>query len=284
MFALSVFYIYYKASSKYGLLVEPLTSNSIEQGRSFRPLSISIILFVLWFVLYGGASQWQQYVLGILFSGLILVFLVLRLFSRVRPIDNNTGRFDWIVRFVRRGNSAIPDELKYESAPEEGSSERGALIGHTVMLRFNRNIALRAAFLLRGPRARDRITTFVFLEYIFSLLIVAAAAILFWALIISVAGTEILPLADSFRRSAGYFLPGIQPPGVGVDLPYWASIGPAATSWILFVLYLAPAGSVLPHRQSAAQTELLNTYRTIRAHILKTSRMIRSRERILNSE
>ncbi len=123
----------------------------------------------------------------------------------------------------------------------------------------------------------------VFAEYIISLIMVAASAVLFWALVISVAGPDSVPLFDSVRRSAAYFFPGIEPSSVGVRLPYWAIIGPAATGWILFVLYIGPAGSVLPERQRAASVEVTNAYRVFRHHIVVLGHAARRRERALEA-
>jgi hypothetical protein len=260
--------------------MEPLTrpESYTVQDRPFRPLALCTALLGAWFILYGGAAEWQQIVPGIILSGIILLLLALRLFSRVRPtVGDGVGRLGWLVRSLERGTTRFMNE----SETEEEHYHQGTVIGELAVLRFHRRLAFHVAMLLRGPRAQERITMLVFAEYIISLIMVAASAVLFWALVISVAGPDPVPLFDSVRRSAAYFFPGIEPSSVGVRLPYWAIIGPAATGWILFVLYIGPAGSVLPERQRAASVEVTNAYRVFRHHIVVLGHAARRRERAL---
>lgn len=269
-------YLLNRYLTNYG--TDPLkrTRPPIAPDQSFRPLAFCTLGFGAWFVLYGGASEPRMVLPGILLSGGILFLLAYRLFSRVRPtVVSSVGRFDWFVSITEYGLSQYPD------IPTKEYGNRGELMGEVAILRLHLRLARRIALLLRGRRTQERLAMLVFGEYLISLVTVAAAAILFWALVISIAGTEPIPLTESLRHSTAYFLPAVEPPDSNAALPYWARIGPSATSWVLFVLYIGPAGSVLPERQRAAATELAVTYRTFRRYVVGFRRGIRARERLM---
>jgi hypothetical protein len=137
---------------------------------------------------------------------------------------------------------------------------------------------LRLALLARSQRGKNRLAMLILAEYIVSLVVVTMAAIFFWALIISIAGTDALPLSESLRRSAEHFFPGADPPHPGAPLPFFATIGPAATSWILFGLYIGLAGSLVREWQRLASGELTNATRVVRDQAAILKQAVQKRE------
>jgi hypothetical protein len=135
--------------------------------------------------------------------------------------------------------------------------------------RLARWVCRKATLLLRGESARTRISLLVLCEYVFSLILVGVSAIVFWAILIKAANPMSLSLSSCLRVSISYFLPGMKPPDLSGDLPLWAAIGPAATAWVLFVLYIGPAGSLLPERQKASIRSLVESYGYFRTLVLR---------------
>jgi len=126
--------------------MEPLTrpESYTVQDRPFRPLALCTALLGAWFILYGGAAEWQQIV-----PGIILLLLALRLFSRVRPtVGDGVGRLGWLVRSLERGTTRFMNE----SETEEEHYHQGTVIGELAVLRFHRRLAFHVAMLLRGPQ------------------------------------------------------------------------------------------------------------------------------------
>jgi hypothetical protein len=68
-------------------------------------------------------------------------------------------------------------------------------------------------------------------------------------------------LKDALLLGASHFLPGIVISGTKPALPLWAQLGPALTAWILFVLFVGPAASLLPLRQKVYVERLEESYR-----------------------
>jgi hypothetical protein len=112
----------------------------------------------------------------------------------------------------------------------------------------------------RGRRGKDKIAVMMFGEYIVFLLILAASAILFWALApkATVTSTNALSLGTALTISASHFLPAINRPNPS-SLPWWADFGPAAKSWVLFVVYIGLVASALPLRQEDFSNRLAFT-------------------------
>lgn len=57
------------------------------------------------------------------------------------------------------------------------------------------------------------------------------------------------------------------PERAGHTPPIWTNVGPAATAWILFVLYISPASFVLPERQRATLNALSLVYKRYRKSV-----------------
>jgi hypothetical protein len=124
------------------------------------------------------------------------------------------------------------------------------------------------ALLLRGKRGKDRVAMYILAEYVAFLILLAFSAVLFWSLSIRLTGTPIVSLRDALLLGASHFLPGIVISGTKPALPLWAQLGPALTAWILFVLFVGPAASLLPLRQEVYVKRLEGSYRIFRKFAL----------------
>jgi hypothetical protein len=142
----------------------------------------------------------------------------------------------------------------------------GNLDSEMKIIRFYRRILLRVARWGRSAKGKRRLYMLILAEYIVSLVVVTLAAIFFWALLISISASESVPLADALSLSTEGFFPPIGGTESTPDIPFWARIGPSATSFLLFVLYIGLASSLVRDRQRLASRELANTCNTLRTH------------------
>jgi hypothetical protein len=118
-------------------------------------------------------------------------------------------------------------------------------------LRFIYRILIRAAWVTRGSKGRNRAAIMVLLRYLFNLFTLGFATVLFWALVIRLnTKPTFMGLGQAILTSSARVLPGIEalPPS---QLPQWVETGSSASAWILFVLYAGPAASIFPLIQQA---------------------------------
>jgi len=242
------------------------TSTSNEEGEEkerFRLLALCTSLLVWWFLLYGGASTQRQIIPGVVFAGIILLILSFRLFLRTKPAgEAKLTLFRWLLEagpVLLRMQATRLDKVERGEYKKKKDLQVDAKLAH-----FSRKLLARITQFTRGERARDRISLVVFVEYLVSLIMVAASAVLFWALVMKALAPTQLPFLTCLHLSVSYFLPGIQNPDSNFTLPLWSVIGPAATAWILFVLYIGPAASLLPDKQKATIRGLSKVHETYR--------------------
>jgi hypothetical protein len=221
-------------------------------------------LLLAWFLLYGNANTTKQLLPGVILSGIFLILLVYRLFLRVKPeedVNVNLPPFGWLSKLSLVAASAQRQrsEKQYKKKEEVQTDKK--------VLQFTRQILIRITVLLRRTNAQRRISLYVLGEYLFSLITVAAGAIFFWGLMIKAFYLTSSPLLVCLFASVSHFLPGIQPPDLPASFPPWISIGPASTAWVLFVLYIGPASSMLPERQRATIKGLSKMYKLYRTSV-----------------
>jgi hypothetical protein len=263
---------------------EPLTARNVRRSedrpfdRPFPLVTAFMILLAGWFVLYGGSSQWGQILPGIILSGLLLVSLSFQLFLRVRPVRiRNAGAFS---KFTDVGERLL---AQYPVVPTKQYQQADEIKGEMIIMRFFRRWSTRLAVVLRRPRTRDAAAALVFADYIGSLVIITVVAIVFWSLTISVAANEPIPLLPALQASIAYLIPGLGGQAPELPVPYWTRVGSAVTGWVLFVLYIGPAASVLPERQKVVLAELAIAQRRFRDIGSELSRGLRNRTRIAAS-
>src|SRR5262249_23517161 len=139
--------------------------------------------------------------------------------------------------------------------------------------------AMHFCLLIRGKRGKDRISAFVLSEYISMLLILWAAALLFWAILLkaSVSPHE-LPLSTATYFVAAHFLPGVSIHPLYVPVPGWLEIGASFTAFTLFVIFIGPASSLVPDRQAAYGRRLAATYKMVRRAAVDLARYVKRLE------
>src|SRR5579862_4730204 len=136
-------------------------------------------------------------------------------------------------------------------------------------IRINGSIAWlvsRAVVFIRGKSGRERFTRLMVVDYLLSFLFLGGSAVLFWAIMCrAITCPNCVSWSESLQISAGHFLPGISVPQEP-SIPLWCGYGAAITAWVLFVIYIGPAGSSLSSRQQAYVSVLKHRYQILRSH------------------
>lgn len=220
-----------------------------------------------WILLYADGTSSRTVIFGLAFAALLFLGLFYRFFRRVRPIGEDDAAI--LTKVERFGLRILETASKYESGRPDAWAMRW-------LFAWINRIYRRLGILVRGRRGRDRISIYVLLEYALSALILAMSAVLFWALVIKYSIVpRSAPLSDCLRIAASHFIPGLSAAGIPVRPPFWISVCTGATAWLLFVVVLAPAGSVLPIRQAAHADRVARTYNTFRKITCLSKRFVR---------
>lgn len=252
---------------------EALAANpGVTESRSrWSALPLCTTALIGWFVVYGEAASIRPISVGVVLSGSVLLLFIYRALQRTKPVTLlETSILRNIERFAAAANAGAVNEKK------NPTSKRSDAAIHLRIHGWFHDPLLALTAYIRGQQGRDRIYMFVLVEYILFLFMLAIAAILFWALVAKAAtAPQYAPLSTFFYFSASHFLPGISPPTTPSPLPPWVQAGPALTAWILFVIFVGPAASLVPIRQNAYGTRLAATYIIYRKSILSLSAYLR---------
>jgi len=249
-----------------------------------RPALTTVGLLLLgWFILYGDASSRRPLMAGAFLSGLLFFLLASRAFQRVKPPIFPYGS-EPATSFERIGLSAstsTADAVKRAMDAKKKMEVNGSLF----MYQKWRSIWRRYALLMRGQAGRDRLYLLLLLDYVVSLLVLGAAAVLFWAIIAKLASApSAYSLTTFVRVCSSYFLPNIKSPSIPTDLVLWVQLGSSITAFVLFVLFVGAASSLLPSRYSAYTERLNRKYRIARKFAVSFARTARALERIKRSK
>jgi len=249
-----------------------------QEQRRRRRIVLSALFLFTWLLLYGGARTFRQILPGLIFSGAFFLFLTLRLFQQARP-DSDARYFRPMLSLADSLISAAHGQMKTLSEKAKANTlTQSDLNVPRALAKWIRKTLMRLMPALHGKLGRERVAIFVLLEYMTSLLVVAASAVLFWAIAFKLAVHD-LTLFESISLSLSLFLPGIPTP-LEAPIPFWMSVGTAATSWILFVLYIGPASSLLPRWQDATVRGLESTYSLFRGAVLSYGSILRWIKRV----
>jgi hypothetical protein len=245
-----------------------------------RPALTTISLLLLgWFVLYGETTSRRALIAGAVLSGLLFVLLAGRAFQRVKPPIYPDGS-EPASAFERVGQSAFTsaaDTVKKAADAKKKMEVNGSLFIYDKW----RWIWRRYALLLRGQAGRDRLHLLLLVDYVLSLSVLGAAAVLFWAIVAKLASAPSgYSLATFVQVCASYFLPNIKPQSVPTDLALWVQLGSSITAFILFVLFVGAAASLLPSRYAAYTERLTRKYRIARKYAVSSARIARALEKI----
>ena len=260
-----IFSRFVKSSKKQG---QPTATTSMK--RSHLPLfSITGLGLLAWFVLYGDSVSRRAIIPGVVLAGSLFALLFYRIFRRTRPIDEEEAAL--LSRLEFWGYTILQMAAKHEEP-----KSRADIGIYRWMCRKARSFYRRVALIVRGRRGRDRISIYILIEYVFSAGLLALTAIIFWALALklSISPTPI-QLSAALQVSASHFLPGFAAPRVPTNPSIWIGVGAGTTAWLLFVVLIAPAGSLLPSRQLIHAKRLSNTYKFFRRLVLLFGRYLR---------
>jgi hypothetical protein len=244
------------------------TGKAASKSRRVPLLSIAVVGLLGWFLLYGDASSLRVIAPGVIFAGLLFVVLFYRFFRRVRPIAEEEAAL--LGRLEVWGFSMLEAAGKYTPSAKSDVAVYRWLFG------WVRRIYRRLAILVRGRRGRDRISIYVLLEYALSAILLGVTAVVFWGMVIKCAlAPRPVAMNDAVQIASSHFIPGLPSSSGVVRPPFWVSVGTGATAWVLFVIVLAPAGSVLPSRQAAHANRLARTYKVFRITSRLSARFLR---------
>jgi hypothetical protein len=229
-------------------------------GNSLAIIPLTIFAQLAWFMLYGGAVSKRPLLLGVFFSALLFASLAWRAFQRATPADEMAiGPLTRTAQTGLQWLQAIYDAFKKQPPITKAAAVLSIKL-NALPARYWRLFL----FAVRGRKGRNRIATLVLLNYVISLLILAASAITFWALVIkTVSVPNPLPFLAALRISSSHFLPGMTADG-SIPVPWWCDFGPAVSAWVLFVLYVGPAASLLVRNQEEAMKSSAKLYSVFR--------------------
>jgi hypothetical protein len=272
-------YLIFKDYGK-DMVTETNEKRGLRPAKIRRPaLTTAALLLLGWFFLYGDASGRRALMSGAIISGILFFLLAARAFQRVKPpvYPDGSERVSGFERIGFSVSTSAGDTIKRALDAKKKMDVNGSLFIYQKW----RSIWRRYALLMRGQAGKDRLYLFLLVDYVVSLLILGAAAILFWAILAKLASTpSVYSLAVFAQICSSYFLPNIKPPSVPITSAVWVQVGSSITAFILFVLFVGAAASLLPSRY-AAYTEKLNLkYRVARKLAVNLAQTARALERI----
>lgn len=242
----------------------PTVKKGLRPQRVRRPeLTIVGLLLLGWFVLYGGAIARGPLLAGAILSGLMFFVLAGRAFQRVKPPIYLDGSDP--ARADERFGISLLTSASESVAKAAAAKKKSELIGVLFLYQKSRVWFRRLALLMRGRAGRNRLYLLLLIDYVVSLSVLGVAAVFFWAITAKLAGaSSALPLSTFVGICASYFLPNIKLPSIMPDLPLWVQLGSSITAFILFVLFVGAAASLLPSRFTAYAERLDRNYRVAR--------------------
>lgn len=216
----------------------------IKQRRIALPLCA--VLLLSWFVLFGDTNSRRPAIVGTALAGILFLLLAVRAFQRVRPSYEPDPNFLRVPKIL--GLSFL--QTAAEQLPKI-KTKNEAIVSQRTYVLF-RKLYRCLALWTRGRRAKNRVYLFVLAEYVASLVLLAGSAILFWAMAdkVFVIASD-FPLSRLISINASMFFPTLPAIGLPTTLPKILLVGPSISAWVLFVLYVGPASTILASRQDA---------------------------------
>jgi hypothetical protein len=248
-----------------------------------RPAVTTFSLLLLgWFVVYGEASSRRTLMAGAILSGFLFFSLASRTFQRVRPPMHTNPERSGIAEMVAMPLFTGATDAVTKAANAKAKSD---MLGSLFIYQKARFIWRNLALLMRGEAGRNRLYLLLLADYVISFLVLGTAAILFWAILDKTLSVPTTPSLSTFiHLSSSYLMPNIKSPLSGENLPLWAQMGSSITSFVLFVLFVGAAASLLPSRYSAYAERLKNRYHVNRKFALAFKKTAVSIEQIKHSK
>lgn len=248
-----------------------------------RPaLTIFSLLLLGWFLLYGEANSRRALVAGAILSGSLFLSLATRTFQRVRPPMNPN-----LERAGLGETAGLPLFKGAKDAIEKAKNAKvkSDLIASLLIYRKARYVWRNLALLMRGEPGRNRLYLLLLADYVVSFLVLGTAAVLFWAIVAkSVSVPTSFSLTDFVHLSSSYLMPNIKSHLGDGNLPLWVEMGSSITSFILFVLFVGAAASLLPSRYSVYADRLTKRYQCNRKFALCFKLTVLALEKIKQSK
>jgi hypothetical protein len=228
-----------------------------QQRRVLLPVSTGLI--AAWFLLYGNSTSARSLTVGVMLAGVLFLALAFRAFQRARPLTEND------IAFASGLNKmtvvAVIDKTRLNPV------NRSTAAFNLTIEKFYKSLLVVYAYFFRGKRGKDRMAMYVLVEYVAFLVLLAFSAVLFWGLVIKLMAGPIVSLRQAVLLSTSHFLPGVVISNPPLNMPIWTQVGPALTAWVLFVLFVGPAASLLPIRQEVYGKQIEARYRLFRTYV-----------------
>lgn len=230
-----------------------------------------------WYVLFGDAPTTRSIWVAVTLSGALMILLAYRAFRSATPTSDSDATL--LAKIERQALQAINNATTLMRKSNEKAPTRLEAHAHRRIYRALRLYFVTLAASMRGKRGRNLISSIIVFYYALSLILLAAAAVLFWAFAIKAISPVGIQFSYCLLASVSHFLPGVSPPVMPSTLPLWTVFGPGITAWVLLGIYVAASTSVLPGRQVAYAQRVQKTYLCLR----KCAKSVRSCLRIMDS-
>lgn len=213
-----------------------------------------------WYLLFGDTTASRPIWIAVVLAGALAGLLAFRAFQRAKPVSHDDTA---PLLTLERMATGVINGTQQQWEKNKNQPRRNILITAKIN-RWQKDVYVHLAYLLRGKRGRDRIYAILVLQYALSLLLLIACAVLFWAFCLKLIAPAALPLSKCVLLSLSHFLPAVAPPTVPVQIPWWGSLGPGFTALVLLVIYVASSSSLLPTKQAAYAQRIHRTYALLR--------------------
>lgn len=244
-------------------------------GRKWPTLTAVGFTLLAWLLVFGDSPSTLISLIGASLSGVFLLTFSKRLFLRSTPQMDGTPRMFWWMELPVKGAEGAVKDIQSKSVVKKAEVDT-----NITTLRTYRRLLIWFIKLLRGEATKNKATLIVLLEFVSSLIFLAVIAILFWGLVSKATNPALIDLATSLYISMSSFLPGLNAPEISQTVPLWVKVGTSATAWILFVVYLSPAGNLIPEKQKNYLERLLLLKRSYSSTISKVKKEIVTLEQL----
>lgn len=228
------------------LIGNPSESDDKEKPKRRRLpiLTGSGFCLICWLLAFGDAASVAISIIGAFFAGVFFVTLTFRVFMRTTPSTDTSPAFFWWMEVPINGiKSWLKTSQKKSYVNTKDTSEDISILA------FFRKVLIRLAKIFARTEARDKAALFVFVDFIATLIFLGLIATIFWALVIKSTDPSNLDLLSCLHISVSSLLPGLDAPSVSENVPILIRISISITAFVLFVLYLGPAGNLIPEKQ-----------------------------------
>lgn len=213
-----------------------------------------------WFLLFGDTTATRPLWVAVILSGLLTLVLAYHAFQRAKPVSHDdTAPLLAIERLAKGAIKSCNDQWE-----KHKSQNRSNMLINIKINRWAEATHAFVAWFLRGKRGRNRIYAIVVFQYALSLVLLVASAVLFWAFCLKLTAPAELQLSKCLLISLSHFLPGVNPPPLSIQIPWWDSLGPGFTALVLLGVYVAASSSLLPGKQAAYAQRIHITYALLR--------------------